>query len=64
MTISFQRMRVPRHKVRHSRRCIEVIQPGLQLTCRGRPEFFLGDGPFLAYLAQLFILEVNLQETP
>ncbi|AKJ69633.1 hypothetical protein ABW99_16885 [Pandoraea thiooxydans] len=60
-TISLERMRIAGDQIGDTCSRFERRQPYLQLTCRGRSEFFLGDGLFFTQLADFLVLVPNFQ---
>lgn len=62
--VPFEGVRVARNQISDTRSCFQRHQPHFQLTRRGRPELFLGDGLLFAQLADFLVLVSNFQGIP
>ncbi|HOY03569.1 hypothetical protein [Zoogloea sp.] len=61
--IPFERMGIARNQIGDTRSRLQCKQAQPQLTRRGRPEPFLGDGLLLTQIADFLVLVLNVQGT-
>lgn len=64
LAIPFEWMGITSNQISDPCSRFQCYQPYLQLTCRGRPEFLLGDGLFFAQIANFLVLVSNFQGNP
>lgn len=60
-SVPFERVGVPSNELRNSRRRNKIVKPIPEFSRTIRSKLFLCDGPLFTQLAELFIVEMDIQ---